>query len=292
MSLALAFSTLFTSCDEVDKDDYLPELKTNANCPEPQYLDSEEQTKRNVLLEEYTGHKCGNCPSAAKEAKALLKEAPYNENLVVVAIHGNSIAFNQPEPSGEKYRYDFRTEIGKKLDAHFGVTDDGIPAGLINRKDFDGFTILPASSWKNFLDQELSKSPKMSINMVASKLSNEEICASLRVKMLDDYSGALNYNVFVVENGIINWQLDYKGDPKENPNYEHNHILRYTHLDAFGYTLGESKTNYSDKETFELSKFSIPVGKDWNLNNIKVIAYVSDKDSKEILQVKEIALKQ
>lgn len=40
---------------------------------------------KKTLLEDYTGHKCGNCPAAARLASSLT--AQYQSSLVVIAVH-------------------------------------------------------------------------------------------------------------------------------------------------------------------------------------------------------------
>ena len=45
---------------------------------------------KKILLEDYTGHKCGNCPRAAEKAEEL-KEI-YGDQLIPIAIHAGFFA--------------------------------------------------------------------------------------------------------------------------------------------------------------------------------------------------------
>ena len=45
---------------------------------------------KKILLEDYTGHKCGNCPRAAEKAEEL--KAIYDDQLVSIAVHAGFFA--------------------------------------------------------------------------------------------------------------------------------------------------------------------------------------------------------
>ena len=49
-----------------------------------------EATHKSVIIEEFTGIHCGNCPDGHKRAAALQRMHP--DNLFVVAIHAGSFA--------------------------------------------------------------------------------------------------------------------------------------------------------------------------------------------------------
>ncbi|MFW6019944.1 MAG: hypothetical protein ACOCPM_05120, partial [Bacteroidales bacterium] len=63
----------FNSCDQID-----PPYKENITF-------ENKDTVRNVVLEEFTGHLCVNCPSAG----AIIHDMKdtYGENLIVISVH-------------------------------------------------------------------------------------------------------------------------------------------------------------------------------------------------------------
>ena len=67
---------------------------------------------RKVLLEDYTGFKCVNCPAAAHEAH-LLQEF-YGDQMVVMGVHAGYYA--EPDGSGN-YTTDLTTTTGDALNA-------------------------------------------------------------------------------------------------------------------------------------------------------------------------------
>lgn len=95
-----------------------------------QTLVSAEIEPRNVILEEFTGINCINCPRAHEEAAAIKKQYP--EDFFIINHHTGYFA----TPS-EDWQPDFVTKYGASLDARSGLT--GYPAGTVNRHRFSDF---------------------------------------------------------------------------------------------------------------------------------------------------------
>ena len=78
-----------------------------------------------VLLEDYTGVRCVNCPAAAEIASNL--QAQYGEHLVVLGVHPKSALQN---PAGGFP--DFRTDDGNEWNNYFNIS--AYPTGTVNRQ--------------------------------------------------------------------------------------------------------------------------------------------------------------
>jgi len=95
---------------------------------------------KKVLVEDYTGHLCGNCPDAGVYLNETLKPL-YNHSLVVISVHAGFFAGFNPgcaacgigEPGGS-FRTDFNTTAGTAWNTFFGIT--GNPKGMIDRIDY------------------------------------------------------------------------------------------------------------------------------------------------------------
>src|SRR5688572_579237 len=99
---------------------------------------------RKVLVEDYTGHKCGNCPRASTTIYDL--KATYGDNLIIMAIHAGQFATTLPA-GAPYYTYDFRTPEGNELDTDFGISTAGNPNGMVNRRVVDGSIIISSTKW-------------------------------------------------------------------------------------------------------------------------------------------------
>lgn len=104
-----------------------------------QYQVSTDVQPKNILLEEFTGINCGNCPSAHKIAANLL--LAQENTFYSIAIHSGYYA----SPFSDQP--DFRTPEGEELDATF-ASGSGYPCGMINRHTFAGTSpIMSRSNW-------------------------------------------------------------------------------------------------------------------------------------------------
>ena len=104
-----------------------------------QYQVSTDVQPKNILLEEFTGINCGNCPSAHKIAANLL--LAQENTFYSIAIHSGYYA----SPFSDQP--DFRTPEGEELGATF-ASGSGYPCGMINRHTFAGTSpIMSRSNW-------------------------------------------------------------------------------------------------------------------------------------------------
>ena len=80
------------------------------------------QFVKNILIEDFTGHLCKNCPDAARELDAI--HDFYGSRIIGLALHVGT-TFGRPYPTDisvnpdQKFIYDFRTNKGEELDNHF-----------------------------------------------------------------------------------------------------------------------------------------------------------------------------
>jgi len=98
---------------------------------------------KKVLLEDYTGHLCVNCPEAAVIAHNL--EGLYGGKLIVMAVHAGMFA--APSATGD-FTADYTTPAGDTWNNEFGITSN--PNGMVNRKDFGSGIVLGKDAWSFF----------------------------------------------------------------------------------------------------------------------------------------------
>lgn len=284
----------FSSCDVIEGD-YM-----NSGIVDP--IDSNTVVKK-VLIEDFTGHRCPNCPSAAEELAAL--QDFYGDKVIGIAIHPSSQAFSTPSPlNSSSYTYDFRTEFGDNFDDVFGMTDAGLPVGMVNRMGYNINHQLSKEEWAAVVQTELDKVPIFRIS-VSSDILNGQGIISVNIESLEDLNESYNVVVCLTENNIIEWQTDNTaGDIND---YEHNHVLRTILNSSFGETIGNNFTegdvwekNYSvnitdlenQNEDYSLNTLFMGNGncKNWEEENMEIVVYVYNTASYEIVQVEQIHL--
>lgn len=272
--LALTIA-LTISCDEIT-----PPYK-HSNPPPPP-----DSGMKKVLLEDYTGFRCGNCPRAHDIATDISQL--YGDRVIVLAVHAGAHAIT----TGSR-TYNFVTPEGNEIDRHFGIGwGAGTPNGMVDREFFDGQRIIAPESWEVRVRQQLETKPKMKISITPSyNDQTREIKATINIEYLEASSSNDHLAVYFVEDSIIQYQLDDRY--KENPHildYVHMHVLRGSMNGAWGEQL--SSADISAGAKFEKSyTFTIPPNKDWKPKDMKLIAYIHDhQNTYQIWQAEEVKL--
>lgn len=247
--LTIAAAALL-ACDTIDENERYVQLETI-------------EAKRSVLLEEFTGQNCPNCPTA-HETAARLKEQ-YGEALITVSIHAGPFAFAE----GSKSFPTFKTPEGDTYADAWGITS--YPAGVINRTS--GNTSY--SDWATIVRDEIQKDAELDIELTASLNADKtEISITTVLKPLSDIEGKLQ--IWITESGIISRQKNGSATIRE---YEHNHVYRASVNEVGGESISLSSN------VFDTLNHSIAVKENWNAENLAVVAFVYNNNG--VLQVVE-----
>ncbi|MFN5705342.1 MAG: Omp28-related outer membrane protein [bacterium] len=262
-------------------------------------IDSVQGPVRKVLIEDYTGHQCGNCPCAADSAVSLYNR--FKGRVVIVATHIGFFA--RTNPSG-KFSYDFKTQTGNELDTYFQIDNVGLPRGLVNRKVFEGNLIMNPTAWGSALYSELDKDGVPGIDTSAPPIiikinqdynsTSRSVTAGIDIEYNEVGNNKHHVVFYIVEDSIKNWQLFYPACSPTSANYEtdnyyHRHVLRGSVNGTWGEQVSAS-TNIpvGTKITKTYTKVLDP---SWNDKQIYLVAFVHDNVTKEVLQVEEVHLK-
>lgn len=224
-----------------------------------------------VLLEEFTGVKCNNCPNANKEAKRL--KDVYGERLILLGIHASSFATTDAE-----HPRAFRTPEGTQLFSDFGLF--GVPIAFINRRDYDpstGTIGKGVGSWATEVQAAMQAPVMAKISLTEEGFSNaRKLTISGEVEIIGTLpSSDIYLSLFLAENDIISPQT--MPDKSVNPTYEHDHVFR----GAFNSTYGTP---------LDLSNGTIPFQYSMTLDsaivkeNCEVIAFIYNRENYKILE--------
>lgn len=261
---------IFGACDKIDE----PYLEETGGSPPPP-----EQKVRKVLLEEFTGHLCVNCPEATKLANDL--KQVYGEQLVLIAIHGGDLSV----PSEAPYDADFRTQAGTDIFNQYQPI--GVPTGLVNRTTFDGNTVLFKDSWEPAIQELLDKPASAYIEIEpAYNAGTRKLDLHVHTEFLENLTARCNLSVLIIESGIISPQKNDLASIGPTPDwldYEHRHMLRGAVNGSWGGLLVEDPLA-GDVMTKDLS---VILDTELDAQNVAVVAILLDADTHEIYQVEE-----
>ncbi len=243
---------------------------------------------QNVLLEDYTGQLCGNCPEAAEIADRLYKVN--GGRVIVTAIHSGIFAKKElPD-----YQYDFTTPTGDALDAAFKISRAGNPNGLVNRVTINNRIIQGHPTWETVVAQQLQRTPALDLAMSHTFYpESKTLVVTVRTEALAEIDAPANLSVWLQENDVIADQKDYRKTPSHITDYNFSHVLRASMNGTWGDTLSKAPSAKGTKSTMTF-RYTFPDAKlnaadtlnYWNLKNFEIVAFAHKASTnKEVLQV-------
>lgn len=263
LSVLVAF--VFFACDDYTEQEF---LKPAGEEIDEDIAITKTQTSQAVLLEEHTGWGCNNCPRAAEKLEDL--KASFGDKLVAVAIHAGTLA----QPGKSNNYLDLRTDYGNSLAELFGI--NARPAGIINRNN----TTVQYSDWESTINSELSSSTH-SINIgLGVKETSNKIYVGTELSFTKDVDNELLLTLVVVEDNIIGVQRD---GTEKIEDYVFKNVLRANPLVDIAINTEKITANETIKKNY-----AIKIDSSWNLDNCRVVAIVTDKNSGKVLQTNEI----
>lgn len=230
--------------------------------------------KQNILIEDFTGHQCGNCPLAHEELTNLI--SVHGSQIKGMAIHYAYFA-SLDVPNG--YVNDFTTEVGTAIGDEFVGQFAPLPLGLVNRMG-EGDKSSEPSAWDAIISQIINNNPKVGIALNV-ELENQTINADVFVKAFQQIDTLLKVQAFITESHIISQQLMYHPETHVITDYEHNHVLRASMNGNWGEDL--TSVPFSQNQVINHT-LSIDVDSEWNTDNLSVIVIVYNNVTKEIFK--------
>lgn len=271
------FALLMTACEEIPP--LVSPVMDQGECASaPASAVASQQ--RNVLIEEFTGVRCVNCPAGAQAIEALINQ--HGERLVAVSIHAGF--FSPPYPES---LYDFRTPAGTQILSLLGEPL-GYPTAVVNRRKFPGeFSMqLGQSKWPGYVQQELAlpAKVKLALNRNFNALTREltvDVTVFVEQTLTDP---DVRLSVALTEDNVTDYQLTPAG---KEADYVHKHILRSMLTNFDGNLLQE---DLGAGSRF-CKRYVTTVPNEWKAADCKLVAFVSlGGTSKEVLQVVQVKM--
>ncbi len=249
-------------------------------------------TVRKIMLEEFTGQECPNCPEGQEIAHNIEQANP--DKFIVVSIH-NSGTFSKPNPP--KFPDNYETETGEMLRIKFKAGT--FPIGLMNRivDPNTGKHLIDYNLWPSVFNSLVSDPDYMKPRFklyLESIYNTKDRSVRLRPKVvaLQPVTGKIAIAAYIIENKIISPQEDNRYTPSYIPDYEQNNVLR-----AGFPAKGVGKTIFTNPHTGDVyetltleDELSYEVSVDWKPENCEVIVFIYNIDTEEILQAEKIKL--
>lgn len=193
---------------------------------------------RKVLLEEFTGVFCGNCPAGHKIAQQL--QTSLEGDFYSVCIHAGSFS--------QSNEYNFIVPEGKAINEYFGIEAAGYPSGIVNRASWNNLkTVLSRSSWTTAARAAMATISPVNLALSATY----DPATRLITAQVDGYAveecPTLSISVMLLQSDVLGIQSGgLLGDE-----YPHRHMLRATlHDNVMGDAIGKLEAGGSFTKTY------------------------------------------
>lgn len=277
MKRILFFSLIFlASCDMIE-DPVLPftiSYRADLYGPAPTF-DAATDFSQNVLIEDFTAHKCGNCPDAGVIADEMLEAHP--GDVVLVAVHAGPLADASSAPFITDWTNAESNYFWDQLDFQAN------PLGRVNRKGGVGNFFAP-TVWVAETNALLANSSPLALQMsVNFQADNNHLNIHVNGQFNANFPGSSHLVLLVTESNLVDYQLWYGHEPEVVPDYDFKHVLR-------GSVSGPEGLNFSDNALSgdEIQKdYTYTWNNEWVPENSHVVALVYNDATGEIMNVME-----
>lgn len=236
-SILIAGMTLgagLTSCDEVGSAE--------------RFVEADIVAHRAILIEEFTGQNCTNCPDGHVAIKDII--SALGDSIVAVSIHASNLALNPP--------VGYKTAAGEEI--YNAAGQPPLPAAIINRQT----AALQVANWGQPINQIIMRPTDFTVKAHAT-VNGDKYDIDVAFSGAQDFEGDLS--VWVVESDLVGRQLDHGVLVRD---YVHNHVFR----EAVNGTWGESVSLKAHEPQYK--SYSVDIPSSWDTDHIYVVAFLSD----------------
>ena len=220
-----------------------------------------EATGKTVLIKDFTGARCVNCPAAAEHAHNLQHQLD-EDHIFIMSVHAGYQA--QPMGSFPDFLTDEGTECYNTHDSNPLFTVDHVAlteGNTLNETQIDAPVAAALLEEQSF---EIRLTPLY-----------DEACRQLYVTVnayaLDDLDGQFYITACLVEDHIVGWQTTPSGVDKE---YDFRNVFRGTLNGAYGDAFEDAQVNSGDTFSFN---YSTEINADYNADECYLMVYIYDK---------------
>jgi len=220
-----------------------------------------EPTGKTVLIKDFTGARCVNCPAAAEHAHNLQHQLD-EDHIFIMSVHAGYLA--QPLGSFPDFLTDEGTEWYNNNNSNPLFTVDHVAlteGNTLNETQIDAPVTAALEEEQTF---EIVVGPNYDE-------TNRQLKVDVQAIALDDLDGHFFITVCLVEDHIIGWQTIPGGVDKE---YDFRNVFRGTLNGAYGTSFEDLHVDAND--TFHFS-YTTEIDAGYNADECYLMVYVYDR---------------
>lgn len=217
-------------------------------CLTGQDIVTNQAQKKSVVLEEFTGYRCGFCPEGHAIGNEIKKDNP--GRVILVNVHAGGYA--SPGTNAP----DYRTDEGESLDDYAVVS--GYPSGTVNRRYVNGDLDYSRSAWASVAEDVLKESSPVNVGAMTSyDETTRTLTIVTEVYFTKDSEESTNRLIIaLLQDNIIGPQSGASGNPDDvvGSQYRHSHMLRDYLTGEFGLEIPQTTagTLFRDTQVYQI----------------------------------------
>jgi hypothetical protein len=288
--VAASAVVLLSSCEGCKEKGPIINFGGSASTGDTTYVLSapEATSPKKILIEEFTGAKCSNCPAARDVLSGI--DAQYPNRLVKLELHPKEHPLGGPVKDLGKY--DFRNQSVSDILTTFygGAFTTGIPIAGIDRIPYKGSRLIDKADWPGFIDERLKIASSANIKLTNSyNAATGEGTVRVRVSYTKAITGKQYISLAITESNIVDAQ-DYP--TRIDTFYNFKHVLRKLVTPASGAEIMAAIPTKEAGRVFE-GNFSYKIDAAWKAENCELVVFLHNNlgEEKEVLQAEEVKVK-
>ena len=221
-----------------------------------------EPTGKMVLIKDFTGARCVNCPAAAEYAHNLQHQLD-EDHIFIMSVHAGFLA--QPMGQFPNFLTEEGTEWYNNHDSNPLFTVDHVALTDGNSLKVEQIDTPVVTA----LDEE------QSFEIVIGRQfdpTSRQLQVNIQAVSLTDRDGHFFITACLVEDNIVGWQIIPGGTDKE---YVFHNVFRGTLNGAYGESFEDHHVDSDD--TFSFS-YNTEINADYNADECYVVVYVYDRN--------------
>jgi len=251
LAASMAF---FAGCDNIDEDErFVGPLPF--------------EIRKNVLVEDFTGQLCLNCPLASETVHGL-QETYGADHVIAVAMHGGALSLSEAQGG-------LATQQGNDYVAHWGV--EAFPQGMVDRSG----GLLDFQAWGGKVFERLQLPVAVDISIQNSyDAASRTLVIQTSLSAAQTLGGA-HLQLWLTENNVT--ALQRMPDGKVDRTYTHQHVFRT----AVNGPWGQDVALEEGRQRSYVSTTVLEEG--WKPEDMHIVAFVYD-DSGVLQTVKQAVI--
>ena len=229
-----------------------------------------EPANKNVILEEFTGVRCPNCPQGHQVAQQIMENNP--GRVWVIGFHPFNSSFTEPYPNNPDLR---RHHPDALYTIPYCGSSRFMPSAFINRRVYGGERIQSRTVWEAKTNEHLAEPSPVNAGLATNYDDvSQELEMVVEIYYTSTVTDLTTLNVALLESGIVAQQSG------GGTNYVHKHVFRETFTAQWGDPITEATTQGSFiQKTFTFDNAQMA----YDMTKCEVIAYIVNDDTEEVL---------